>query len=108
VRKPVEKPPPVIPWLKVADIAARYQRNNKTVLDWIVTGVQGIKLHARKIGGLWMVDPAWLEEFFTALEAVSAGRGPSQPPGRVRKERRQSMTERARKAIERLKADGLM
>ena len=55
------------PFLRVSDIAKRYDVTTATVRNWIVDGLSGTRLKAKKAArtGMWFVTEDDLEDFMT-------------------------------------------
>ncbi len=70
-------------WLTTSDVAALYEVNRPTVVDWIQRGIycrgDQIKLKAIRVGGLHKIRPADLDAFIAAL---NGGVSPTVPPPR--------------------------
>ena len=57
--------------LTTSDIRKKTGRSPAAILSWITKGVNGVRLDARKFGGLWVVTQAALDDFLKALTAKS-------------------------------------
>ena len=111
--KTLDKAVPASGLLSVSQVCSsiRGARGNdslspSTVTRWILTGCPArsgarVKLVATRVGSRWMVSPAALEEFFTALASTTPA-APSPPTTKTRTDaQRRAACEAATKELER-------
>lgn len=90
--------------LTVAQVAKRFKKGRSAVVDWIKSGVEGVRLKAIRVGRSWIIYEADLAAFISTLTAKSL---PASDDPAPQVESPSKTKKRAEAAMDRLRKKGV-
>lgn len=96
-------------WLTLKQAAATlpHRPNIATVWRWVVNGVQGVRLEARRFGSKTFTTRAWLDEFARRLVEAGPIRGRGRKPSNQKRRSPQAREAAIKHADAQLRAMGV-